>query len=88
MSGVFEPEIVGMDKRIDICPFCKKPARLFTNRLWWKDYGYIGNYRYYVGCDNPSCKVRPRTKSYNDIYVETEVAIREAIKDWNWIPKE
>lgn len=81
-------EVILTHDWIDICPFCKEPVKLFRERLWWKEYGYIGNYRYYVGCDNPDCSVRPRTKTHNDIYVETEMAIQETIKDWNWIPKE
>ena len=77
-------EILQTNIKIDICPFCKKPVNLFRNRLWWKEYGYEGRHSYYVGCDNPDCTVHPRTKSYNDIYIETEVAINDAIRDWNW----
>ena len=85
MGEVIGPEVIETKNiRIDICPFCKQPAKLFRNRLWWKEYGYEGKYIYHVGCDNRNCPVQPRTKTYDDTYVDTDIAITDAISDWNW----
>jgi len=86
--SVIGPEVVEVNKSIDICPFCKQPAKLFRNRLWWKEYGYEGCYSYHVGCDNPYCSMKPSTKSQDDIYTDTDVVINSVINDWNWIRKE
>lgn len=68
---------------LDACPFCKQPAKLIRNRLWWREYGFEGKHSYYVGCVNPTCKIQPHTKTHDDIHVETDVAINNAIRDWN-----
>ena len=66
------------------CPWCHDMPVLIKDPLWNDSCGYHGNYEYYVACINESCKIKPRTKSYNDIYdmLEQE-CMDKAIEDWN-----
>lgn len=68
----------------DECPFCHATPDVVMNPLWHGDHGYRDNYEYYVACTNTDCKVRPRTRAYNDIYGMTQQAcIEKSVDDWN-----
>ena len=39
---------------------------------------------YYVKCENPKCRINPKTKSYTTVYGKSEEeCIDKSIKDWN-----
>lgn len=66
------------------CPWCHETPIVASDPLWNGSHGYYGNYEYYVACKNKSCKIKPRTKSYNNIYgMSEQECIDKAINDWN-----
>ena len=68
------------------CPWCGAPGTLVVIPLWdqSKPSEYYGNYVHYVECGNPKCKIRPKTRPYNDVYEGTFFECNNsAINDWN-----
>lgn len=66
------------------CPFCHLMPSVIKNPLWHESHGYHGKFEYYVGCQNDTCKIKPETRRYDDIYKMTEQdCIDRAITDWN-----
>lgn len=72
-------EIVYNEKQLKECPFCHKPGYLMRNDIT----GYFGNYHYYVGCNNATCKIRPATRKIDDIYRRWEQAVDIVAAEWN-----
>lgn len=66
------------------CPFCHDMPVLAKDPLWNESHGYYGKYEYYVACINGKCKIKPRTKSYNDIHdMSEQECVEKVIEDWN-----
>ena len=66
------------------CPWCHDMPVLAKDPLWSGSHGYHGNYEYYVACNNGNCKIKPCTKSYDNIYdMSEQECINKAIDDWN-----
>ena len=66
------------------CPFCNNIPIVVKDPLFHGSHGYSGCYEYYVKCENPKCRINPKTKSYNTVYGKSEEeCIDKSIKDWN-----
>ena len=61
------------------CPWCHAPARLFS-QMYEKNYNSV--VKYYVGCPNKNCHIKPHTKAYSNIDMNKAAAMNMAITDW------
>ena len=68
-----------INKPLKRCPWCKSLPEIRKDDIT----GYDRCCNYYVACTNKKCKVRPKTKYYNDIYSTPDKCINKAIKAWN-----
>lgn len=81
MGQIQIPLIKEMPKE---CPWCHDMPIISKDPMWNGSHGYHGCYEYYVACTNGKCKIKPKTKSYCDIYDMSEnECITSAIDDWN-----
>lgn len=74
MATVMDPT-----REFSECPWCHTPGRLFL-----QDEDLVNSLlvKYRVACPNEKCKVRPRTKKYNNIDMNRAAALNMAINDW------
>ena len=72
------------------CPWCGSHASLIKEKLWQEHsyngqittHGYVGNYQYYILCDNEECWAVAPNGKIDDIYRSPEEAIRIAKETW------
>lgn len=77
-------EILLKQEKLKSCPWCNATPKLIMEPLWNGSHGYYGNYKYFIACRNPKCKINPRSHGCNTIIYKTEnQCIDNAIKDWN-----
>jgi hypothetical protein len=43
-----------------------------------------GNCKYYAGCDNKQCKIKPTSHKWDIIHRTPEEAVNKAAKEWNY----
>lgn len=75
---------------LKLCPWCGSHASLIQDKLWQEHsyngqtitHGYVGNYEYYVCCDNNECWAVAPNGKIDDIYRSPEEAIRLAKEAW------
>ena len=73
-----------------LCPWCGSHASLIKDKLWQEHsyngqtitHGYVGNYEYYIRCDNDDCWAVAPNGRIDDIYRSSEEAIRMAKEAW------
>ena len=66
------------------CPWCHNKPVIIKESLFNGNHGYKDSYKFYVACKNKNCKIRPRTKSYDNVYgMSEQECINKSIGDWN-----
>lgn len=77
-------EVIESPVKLKKCPFCKVNGKLFKSSVTYANrILYHGNFNYSVGCNNPKCKVHPRTKELDDVFISKDKAIETVVAYWN-----
>ena len=73
-------KVISHKHTVKKCPWCKKKPSLVLTDI----RGYEGHYNYAIICNNPSCKMNPKTIRIDDVYRDPENAIKQVVDIWNW----